>query len=592
MGPSHPSQPPNVVLFLCDDMGYSDLGCYGGEIDTPHVDALAAGGLRFSQFYSTPRCCPSRASLLTGLHPHQAGVGHMVQDKGFEEYSGRLNDRCVTVAEVLRTRGYRTYLSGKWHVCRKADIRQNVQVAWPRQRGFDHCFSFLAGAASYYWPKAMVRDDEFIDAEIRADPDFYLTDAISENAAGFIQQHHADPETHAAPFFLYVAYTAPHWPLHAKPADIARYEGRFAAGWDMLRDERLARQKEMGLLPPGLVLSDRDPSEPAWAKVKDKAWQQRRMEVYAAQVSAVDRGVGQVVSALQATGTLENTLILFLSDNGACAEVIRDWRRNGPVTSLSGQDQTKDGRPVRYGNDPSIVPGPEDTYASYGRAWANLSNTPFRLYKQWTHEGGLASPFIVHWPAGITARGEVRHHRGHLPDIMATLVAISGASYPTTFHGHAILPMEGRSLGPAFGPAFAGQQPANRPAGPGKPAGTGNSSGPREFPLCFEHQGNAAIIAGDWKLVRDHPYDWELYDLRRDRTELHDRSREDPRRADALATRYQHWAERVGVRAIRELREKQHAGDPRWLRHLKAKIEARFTGRHVKWRKLTKKRRA
>ena len=310
---------PNILLILNDDMGYSDLGCYGGEIHSPNLDRLANGGLRFTQFYNTARCCPSRASMLTGLHPHQTGVGHMMADDGLEGYRGDLNDRCVTIAEALKPAGYRTYMSGKWHISRHADP-DGPKHSWPRQRGFDRYFGIITGAANYWKPNTLTRDNEHIPHD-ELPEGFFLTDAISDEASTFIRDH--AEATSDQPFFTYVAYTSPHWPLHAHEEDIGRYEGRFTAGWDQLREERLQRMREMGILDESWALTDRDPTQPPWEEAEHKAWNQRRMEVYAAQIDRMDQGIGRIITALEETGQLENTLILFLADNGGCAEELR-----------------------------------------------------------------------------------------------------------------------------------------------------------------------------------------------------------------------------------------------------------------------------
>ena len=307
---------PNILLVMNDDMGFSDIGCYGGEVKTPNLDRLAASGIRFTQFYNTARCCPTRASILTGLHPHQAGVGWMTTDLDEDGYRGSLNDKCVTIAEALGAAGYATYMSGKWHVSRNV-APDGPKHAWPCQRGFDHYFGILGGAANYWQPWTLTRNNDPVDVEDLPE-DFFLTDAISDHAADYIRQH-AQDETEA-PFFLYTAYTAPHWPLHAHPEDIERYRGRFAAGWDRLRQERLRRMRAMGIVDASWPITDRDPTQPPWDEAPHKDWEQRRMEVYAAQIDRMDQGIGRIVAALHETKQIENTLILFLADNGACAE--------------------------------------------------------------------------------------------------------------------------------------------------------------------------------------------------------------------------------------------------------------------------------
>ena len=425
------SRQPNILLILNDDMGFSDLGCYGGEVHTPNLDRLAGDGLRFTQFYNTARCCPSRASLLTGLHPHQTGVGHMMGDDGLDGYRGDLSHRCVTIAEVLKAAGYCTYMSGKWHISRHTGP-DGPKHSWPCQRGFDEYYGIITGAANYWKPNTLTRNNtQILNHEL---PDgYFLTDAISDEAAQFVRAH--AEETSDAPFFTYVAYTAPHWPLHAHEEDTERYHGRFAAGWDELREERLARMREMGILDDRWGLSERDPSQPAWDRASHKKWQQRRMEVYAAQINRMDQGIGRIIQALEETNQLDNTLILFLADNGGCAEELRGPSQPATNTHISTAT-TSDGKPVQRGNDPSVMPGPETTYQSYGVPWANLSNTPFRLYKHWVHEGGIATPLIVHWPAGIEAKGELRHQPGQLPDVMATCLDVSGAQYPQQHAGN------------------------------------------------------------------------------------------------------------------------------------------------------------
>lgn len=510
---------PNVVLVLVDDMGFSDIGCYGGEIHTPHIDRLARDGVRFSQFYNTARCSPSRASLLTGLHPHQTGIGVLTNDDRPRGYPGSINDRCVTLAEVLKSAGYSTCLSGKWHL---ASEMREPNDAWPTRRGFDRFYGTLTGCGSFFQPGTLTRGEENAEDD-GLDPDFYYTDAITNEASAFIRDcHAARPGT---PYFLYVAYTAPHWPLHARAEDVEKYRGRFDAGWDELREKRMRRLRELGILDDTVALSGRDPTQPAWHEAEYKEWQARRMEVYAAQIDRMDKGVGRVLAALEEAGDLANTLVIFLSDNGASDEVlplveIERFRKRLDILRL----RTRDGREVGIGNEPAIVPGPEDTYASYGRAWANLSNTPFRYYKRWVHEGGIATPFIVHWPAGGLGSGNVVHAPFQLTDVMPTVLEATGAAYPARYKGRDIIPFEGRSLLPAL-------------RGRSSPDGT----------LYWEHTGNAAIRRGRWKLVRDYPQPWELYDISTDRTELHDLAASHPDVVADLAGQWQAWADRVGV---------------------------------------------
>jgi arylsulfatase A-like enzyme len=502
---------PDIVLIVADDLGFSDLGCYGGELRTPHIDALARSGVRMSQFYNTARCSPSRASLLTGKHPHQTGIGVLTRPDSPQGYAGDLSREHPTIAELLRASGWRTWLSGKWHL--SADIDE-PNGSWPTQRGFERFFGTIAGCSSYFDPQTLTRGDE--PADDAMDPDFYYTDAISTEACQWIDELE-ESET-ADPFFLYIAYTAPHWPLHAKPQDIQAYRGAFKDGWDILRQRRLDRLIAEGILSPGTAITERDPSQPPWSEVTHKDWEQLRMEVYAAQVEAVDRGVGQLVDTLRRTGRLDNTIIVFLSDNGASAEELPIGdRETFTLKDRSLLAGARNGDVVALGNHPDIEPGPEATYASYGVPWANLSNTPFRLYKRWVHEGGIATPLIMHWPQGSLAEGAVSHTASQLVDILPTLLeAIDVDSVDFAPEGSSLLG------------ALRGEQSDERT-------------------LYWEHIGNTAIRRGQWKLVREHPGPWELYDMSTDRTELHDLATEHPGVVNDLADAWQKWADRVGV---------------------------------------------
>ena len=533
---------PNVIIIMADDMGYSDLGCYGSEIATPNLDALARGGVRFTQFYNTSRCCPTRASLLTGLYPHQAGIGHMMNDRELEGYRGDLNRKSVTIAEALRPAGYRTYMVGKWHVTKHVNPRGETDRAnWPLQRGFDRYYGTIHGAGSFFDPNSLTRDNTLISPY--ADPEyqpkeFYYTDAISDHGVRFISDHRRDHP--GQPFFMYMAYTAPHWPLHAKPADIAKYRGRYDAGYDAIRAARVAKMKQLGLVNPGWQVTPQ--AGGAWGSVSNREFEIRCMEVFAAMIDCLDQGVGRVVAELKRTGQLDNTLILFLQDNGGCAENQGRNRTQAaapraasptlpPLAAIYLQPdmipkQTRDGYPMRQGY--GVLPGAADTYHAYGEAWANVSNTPFREYKHWVHEGGISTPLVAHWPAGIAAarRNALERQPGHLIDLMATCVDVAGATYPTTHGGEAILPREGVSLRPAF----AGQ-PLERKA-----------------PIFFEHEGNRAVRDGNWKLVAKGPAGaWELYDMIADRTEMHDLAAQQPERVRAMVAAWETWARRTQV---------------------------------------------
>lgn len=492
---------PNIVILLADDMGFSDIGCYGSEINTPNLNRLAREGMRFTQFRNTARCCPSRSSLLTGLYPHQAGVGLMVENLGKPSYEGYLNDRCATIAEVLRPAGYRTLMSGKWHV---GEHRPH----WPTDRGFDRYFGLISGACSYFKlddPDPKRKRQMALDDQPWTPPSsgFYMTDAIADHAVDFIDQaSHGDQ-----PFFLYTAFTAPHYPLHALPEDIAKYEGKYMKGWDALRQERHQRQIEMGVVDKRWPLTPRDEEAPAWKTVADKRAWDRRMAVYAAQIDRMDQGIGRILQKIRDIGEEDNTLIMFLADNGGCAEIVdRDV--------------------------PGVPPGLPDSFMSYGVPWANASNTPFRLYKRWVHEGGIATPFVAHWPSVMKQKNTMTSQVGHLIDIMATCVDVSGAQYP----GEPIQPMEGKSLVPVF---------------------RGDSIGDRK--LYWEHMGNRAALEGRWKLVSRYPDKWELYDLQADRTEMTDLASAMPDKATQLLQDYNTWAHRCGVEPWSEIKPKNRS---------------------------------
>lgn len=511
---------PNVVFIVADDLGFSDPGCYGGELRTPALDRLAAEGVRLSQFYTGARCTPSRASLLTGLHPQQVGLGILTNDDRPRGYSGTLAEDCVTMAEILGEAGYTTGAVGKWHLA--ADVRR-ANRAWPLRRGFDHFFGTLSGCGSYYDPPTLTRGESNAESDAH-DPAFFYTDAITDEVVDFVASRAgARPRR---PFFLYVAYTAPHWPLHAPDeVEIAAYDGVFDDGWDALRTRRLERMHAAGVLGPEAGLSEADPARPAWSEATHRAWQLRRMQVYAAQVGRMDRGIGRIVSALEDAVALDDTLVVFLSDNGASPEELplvplERFRSRADILRL----RTRAGSPVAIGNEPSISPGAEDTFQSYGRAWANLSNTPFRRYKRWVHEGGICAPCIVRWRSGGLAEGRVIDAPLQLIDVLPTVLDATGAPYPAERNGRPIPPAEGRSMLPAL-------------RGDEVP----------ESSLYWEHTGNAAVRRGRWKLVREHGQPWELYDLAADRSELRDLAAERAGLAAELTGDWDAWARRVGL---------------------------------------------
>ncbi len=489
---------PNVIVILADDLGYSDIGPYGGEIATPNLDRLAKNGLRFTQFYNTARCCPTRASLLTGVYSHQAGIGHMTADTGHPSYRGFLNDRVVTIAEALKPAGYFTAIAGKWHV-------GTAPSQLPRKRGFDRYYGLTTGAA-YYKPNfekrtetRLVIDDQIIEPKDVPD-DWYFTDAVTDNALRFIDEAH----TKKAPFFLYMAHVAPHFPLQAKKADIDKYRGRYDGGWDKARDARYKRLLDLGIIDKGWALSPRDGNSKPWADEPPpvRAETSLRMSVYAALVDSVDQSVGRLVAKLESTGQLDNTLIFFLSDNGANGE-------GGPHG------------PPNNGPVPVDQPG---SYLTYPSSWANVSNVPFRLFKHYVHEGGISTPLIAHWPARIRTGGQLRSQVGHVIDLLPTALDAAGVKRASTFAGKKLVPLEGKSLLPAF---------ANKPIA--------------RDALYWEHEGNRAVRVGQWKLVARHEQPWELYDMRTDRTELHDLAAQQPARVKELTAKWDAWAKKVGV---------------------------------------------
>jgi arylsulfatase len=508
---------PNVVLIMVDDMGYSDIRPWGGEIDTPNLDSLARGGLRFTQFYNSARCCPTRASLLTGLYPHQVGIGHMTNENDAKAkgappaYRGNIGDSCVTLAQVAKSAGYATFMTGKWH------LAGNDRADWPLQRGFDRYYGCLAGATHYFHPygNRVMYDGNQPDPDPKSTTErpFYTTDAFTGHAIRFIDEHEAGKEKDK-PFFLYLAYTAPHWPHHAPDEELAKYRGKYNQGWDKLRERRFARQKASGLIPAEWKLPPRDADVPAWDSLSEAQQQQcaGRMSAYAAMIDRVDQNIGNLLAALKKHDAFDNTLILFLSDNGACAE-----------NSLLGLgDPVKDRAP----ETPLVRP-------SYGKAWANASATPYRLYKHFAHEGGSNTPFIAHWPAHIAAGREWFREPAQVNDVMATLLDVTGATYPLDFNGHSILPIDGISLLPAF---------------EGKRLD-------RKHPLFLEHENNAFVREGDWKLVGRNvsppaglqPGRWELYHISTDGTELDNLAGKHPGRVAAMSAQWQEWATRVHV---------------------------------------------
>jgi len=493
---------PNIIVILVDDMGFSDIGCYGGEIATPNIDALAQHGLRYRNFYNTGRCCPTRAALMTGLYSHQAGVGHMTGDYHLPGFTGRLNDQCVTIAQALRPAGYFTAMSGKWHLG-AADGQR------PISRGFDRYFGTTTGGVYYDLTSTSTTRELYLDDNLLAGRDedlpegFYSTHSFTDYAVRFIDQAREQDK----PFFLYLAHIAPHFPLQAPQETIDRYRGTYAGGWEQLQQQRHARQVEMGLIDADWPLAPRPGNVRAWGDLSDaeRDRMDQIMAIYAAVVEEMDRSVGTLVEALRERGELDNTLILFMSDNGGNAE-------RGPMGVLEGGDR----------------PGGPGSGVWCGMSWAWAQNTPFRMYKQYAHEGGIATPLIAHWPAGIDAdlNGGWSDQVSHVIDIMPTCVDLASADYPEQVNGQAITPLQGMSLASTFDGEISD----------------------RAAMLFWEHQGNRAVRDGDWKLVaKGINGPWELYNLAIDRTESNNLAGQEPEIATRLAEAWEDWAHASNV---------------------------------------------
>ncbi len=523
---------PNIILILADDMGYSDLGCFGSEIHTPNLDKLASQGLKLTQFYNAGRCCPSRASLLTGLYPHQAGVGDMLQNDSLEAYGTHINYTSVTLAEVLKGAGYHTMISGKWHA-------GNEPEYWPTQRGFTdqyfsngttgHYFGIAKGRQYVVNGKEVVVSGDWIKSgeseyKLFKNPDgsqWYATDAIADHAIDFIKS--ANKEDKEKPFFLYLPFTAPHWPMHAFEEDIAKYQGTYMIGWDSLRVQRFNKMKSLGLIDPSWTISPRNEKVAAWNTLSDSAKirNDRLMAVYAAMIDRLDQNIGKLLQSLKETGDIDNTVIIFLADNGGCHEQVTKGK-------------------------PGALPGTPESFDGYEYPWANVSNTPFQWFKHWAHEGGTSTPFIA-WYPGVIKPGSVNTSVGYIADIMPTLTEISGATYPTQYKGNKITPTVGQSLVPLFkGQTYKGHEL-----------------------LCWEHEGNRAVRKGDWKLVSRYDYKnnvelpWELYNIKSDRSETINLIQKNPEKVQELQKIYAEWSANVKVvpyQQLLESRKKKSSG--------------------------------
>ena len=523
---------PNIVVIMADDLGFSDLGCYGGEIQTPNLDKLAAGGIRFNSFYNTSRCCPTRAALLTGLYPHQAGLGRMTMDAGVPGYRGSLQANTVTVAEVLKEAGYQTGMTGKWHVSETVDLGGEKQLKWlahkedngdfsdvasyPTSRGFDKYYGNIWGVVDYYDPFSLVNGTEPVK---EVPKDYYHTNAIGDTAVAYVKQFSKNKD----PFFLYVAHCAPHWPLQAPEETIQKYMEVYKNGWEDIREKRYARVIDKGIVPkdssalPAFMFPKMD-----WETNDHQEWDIRAMAVHAAMVDILDQSVGKLLATLEETGELDNTLILFMSDNGASSE---RPSRYGPGFDRAGS--TRDGRTVNFPVDKDSLPGPQTVLSGIGPQWAHTVNTPFRYYKARVYEGGINTPFIAYWPKGNLKKGSINSSPAHVTDIMATCIDLSEGSYPSSFKNHDITPTPGKSIVPIL---------------------KGESTAPTQETFFWEHFGSNAIRKGDWKLVKlDGGSKWELYNLATDRTEIHNLADQYPEKVTALAKEWQEKAEAYNV---------------------------------------------
>ena len=492
--PTNVKQRPNIIYILVDDMGYSDIGCYGSEINTPNIDQLANNGIKLRSFYNNARCCPTRASLLTGQYPHTVGMGDMVTLAKSPitpgSYQGFLDNRYPTIAEQLKKAGYNTYMTGKWHVGERSQH-------WPLTRGFEHYFGLISGASSYYEIIPAEKGKRFIvldDKEYTPPAEgFYMTDAFTDHAIQYLDDQ---KNLHANnPFFLYLAYTAPHFPLHAYESDIAKYEQLYTQGWDVTRKKRYQKMIQLGLVDKRYQLTEKPADIPAWETVTNKKQWVRKMAVYAAMIDRMDQNIGRLINKLKANHQFENTLIVFISDNGGCAENMESRKLNDSTKQI----------------------GERGTYVTYDFPWANVSNTPFKKYKKSLHEGGMITPCIIQWPAKIKAQKKFQEGIGHLIDLLPTGLELAGIPANN---------LPGESLSYLW---------------------NGKKIAPKTY--CWEHEGNKAIRKGNWKLVKDlEDPGWELYNLALDPTEVNNLASNFPIRVEGMEKEYDSWALKVGVR--------------------------------------------
>jgi len=508
---------PNILLIMLDDMGYSDLGCYGGEIQTPNIDRLAEEGIRFTQMHNCARCCPTRASLLTGQYPQQAGINGM---------GVNLSMNTATIAEVLKQNGYHTGMTGKWHLSTTRGLDDPAQqLEWlahridngpfsplenyPCNRGFEEHWGVIWGVVNYFDPFSLVHNEEAINEVLE---DFYMTDFITEKTLDLLDSYRDGQE----PFFLYVAHTAPHWPLHARTEDIEKYRGKYDGGWEALRQSRYKRMLELGLIDSISYPLPENSSGRSWDACENKEYEAACMEVHAAMVDRVDQGIGELVRKLKENGQYENTIILVLSDNGASYE-------RGYPPGFDRPGYTRDSILIEYNSE---HPGAECTWNYIGNAWASAVNTPFRFWKKESYEGGSATPFIVHWPAGLRGKeNSINRGLAHVIDILPACLELAGASYPDSVNGVAALKPEGKSLLPLlFDPGYI-----------------------LHDTLYWEHEGGRAIRTADWKMSGLPGQEWELFRINEDHTECYDLAKDFPDVVLQLDSAWKAWAHRLAI---------------------------------------------
>lgn len=490
--PGNAEERPNILIVLTDDMGFSDLGCFGGEIETPHLDTLAAGGLRFTEFYNTARCWPTRATLMSG------------------RYTNKLGPSQVTIAELLKKAGYNTGMVGKWH------LGMDPKKDGPVQRGFDSFYGTMTGAGSFWDPYTLTRNTEAAEPD---GDDYYYTDKIGSEAVTQIEDFVKSDK----PFFQYVAFTAAHWPLHAPEKSIQKYLKRYEGGWDQLRKERYARMLKMGIIDKERwPLPEREPRVNDWKTVDHKAWHIRNQAIYAAMVDHMDQAMGRIIAALKRTGQFENTLIIYAHDNGACPEHLsgNGWNTANNILAKAKQE----GQIVAVGDQYNVPMGGPLTYGSVGHNWAHAQNTPMRRYKSNVHNGGACTPAIMHWPSGLkTKPGSITAERGHVVDLMATCLELAGTTYPEKFADKTLEPHESKSLVPVL---------------------TGGSTD-RNHAYLFNHSGTHAVIRGDYKIVREGKRPWALYNLAKNRTETINLAKKLPQVVEDLSEIWEaRWGEK------------------------------------------------